>query len=89
MSKEIKRKCQACNQIFNRNDLIKITKLANDVLKINPSSFELGRSMYLCKNKDCIVLAIKKKRIKNALKCSNGDEIKKIEEELFELFELK
>jgi len=45
--------------------------------------------MYLCKNKDCIVLAIKKKRIKNALKCSNGDEIKKIEEELFELFELK
>ena len=89
MPKEIKRKCQACNQIFDRNNLIKITKLENEMLKINPSSTELGRSMYLCKNKDCILFAIKKKRIKNALKCSNGVEIKKIEDELLKLFELE
>lgn len=77
-----KRKCQGCGGVFNREELIKITKLACGTLKINPRSFELGRSAYLCKNPDCIKTALKKKRLARALKCSNSKEILKIEEEL-------
>ena len=76
-----KRKCQGCFEIKDADFMIKITKL-HDKLKINPKSNELGRSMYICKNPECIKLAIKKKRIKSALKFSNGTEIARVENEL-------
>lgn len=82
MQKEIKRKCQGCAESFNRDELIKITKLPDNTLKINPTNKELGRSIYVCKNAQCIKQLIKKKRIKTALKYSNVDEISKIEEKL-------
>ena len=83
--KEIKRKCQGCLKLFNREELIKITKLENGTLKINPTSKELGRSAYVCKNPECIKVFIKKKKLKTALKYSNMDEILRIEEELKKL----
>ncbi len=79
---KINRKCQGCFKVQNRELMIKITKLNNGLLKINPSSKELGRSIYVCKNIECIKNLIKKKRIKSALKYTNANEIIKIEEEL-------
>lgn len=84
MKKIIKRKCQGCLKLINRDELIKITKLSNGILKINPTNFELGRSTYVCKNDECIKTFIKKKKLKTALKASNVDEISKIEKELNE-----
>ena len=78
--KEVLRKCQACLKIKDRNEMIKITKLPNGNLKVNPSSKELGRSVYVCKNPDCVKVFIKKKKLKTALKYSNMDEILKTEE---------
>ena len=80
-AKEIKRKCQGCNQIFDRNHLIKITKLPDGSIKINPSSKEIGRSIYVCKNSECIKNFLKRKRLRN-LKISSAEEILRIEEEL-------
>ena len=77
---EIKRKCQGCLKLIDRNELIKITKLIDGTLKINPNSKELGRSVYVCKNSECIKIFIKKKKLKTALKYSNMEEISKIEE---------
>lgn len=76
-----KRKCQGCCELKDADFMIKITKL-HDKLKINPKSTELGRSMYICKNPECIKITIKKKRIKSALKFSNSSEIERIEKEL-------
>ena len=84
--KEIKRKCQGCLKLIDRNELIKITKLSDGTLKINPNSKELGRSVYVCANCECIKNFIKKKKLKNALKYSNMSEITRIEEELKQLF---
>ena len=39
--KVIKRKCQSCGKILERDNLIKITKLQDNTLKINPKSNEL------------------------------------------------
>ena len=79
--KEIKRKCQGCNQIFDRKNLIKITKLSDGTLKINPSSKELGKSVYVCKNAECIKNFIKRKRLRT-LKINSLETVAKIEEEL-------
>lgn len=78
MSKIILRKCQGCLKLINRDELIKITKLADGTLKINPNSTELGRSAYVCKNAECIKNFIKKKKLKVALKSSNEKENEKI-----------
>ena len=79
MSKETLRKCQGCLKLINRNELIKITKLQNGQLVINPSSKELGRSVYVCKNVECIKQFIKKKKLKTALKSTNIAENERIE----------
>ena len=84
--KEIKRKCQGCNKIKNKDELIKITKLQNGTIKINPTSKELGRSAYVCKNKECIETFIKKKRAKNALKINDFEKIEQLNNELNKIF---
>ncbi len=83
--KEILRKCQGCLKLINRDELIKITKLPDGTLKINPNSKELGRSVYVCKNPECIKNFIKKKRLKVALKSSNILENERVEKYLKEL----
>ncbi len=80
--KEILRKCQACLELKDRAQMIKITKLPDGTLKVNPSSKELGRSVYVCKNPDCVNIFIKKKKLKTALRYSNMDEILKTEEKI-------
>lgn len=86
MEKITKRKCQGCFEIKDRTSLIKITKLQDGTLKINPNSKELGRSVYVCPNCECVKNFIKKKRLKNALKAVNMEEIEKIENFLKEKF---
>jgi len=79
------RLCQGCKKKTDRNNLIKITKTSDGTLEINPSSKLLGRSMYVCKSPECIKSVIKKKRIKNALKYSNTNEIERVERELMNI----
>ena len=85
--KEKKRKCRGCEKFFNRDELVKITKLQDGTLKINPASNELGRSVYVCKNEDCIKKFIKKKRLKTALRYANIEEIERVENSLCKIVE--
>ena len=66
----ILRKCCACGKIVDRNNLIRIMKdnKTGEII-INPSNKQFGRSSYLCKDKDCLKLAIKKTKMKSP---SNG-----------------
>ena len=84
MLKDIKRKCQGCGKILDRNSLIKIT-LFDGKLYINPSSKILGRSMYICADYNCVKTVIKKKRICGALKFKNFDEVSQVEKLLQEM----
>ena len=51
-------------------------------LYLNPNSKVLGRSAYVCKNKECINKLIKKKILKNALKIND---LTQIEQELLNI----
>ena len=66
---EHKRKCAACGEIKNREEMIKITKehTSGNVL-IQPDSKTFGRSVYLCYNRECINMAFKKNRLNKILK---------------------
>ncbi len=71
----INRKCVGCGIIKNREDLIKIQYIAENVV-INGNSKTFGRSAYLCYNKSCIENAFKKDRLKKILKAPVPKELK-------------
>lgn len=73
---EIKRKCQGCGKTTDRENLIKITKSnkTNEV-RINPNSKFIGRSLYICKNLDCLKQIIKKKKLQREFKIKTQEEI--------------
>lgn len=81
MKKNILRQCKGCRNIKNREEMVKIT-LFNNSLFINPNSKIMGRSIYVCKNEECIKNLIKTKGIKRGLKFKDGEIIKETEEKL-------
>ena len=66
--KKFKRRCVACSQYKKKNDLIKITKTKEGDIILNPTNFEHGRSVYICKSKECLDIAIGNKKLNKALK---------------------
>ena len=62
------RKCVGCGEFKLRENLIRIMKTDKEGLVVNPNSKTFGRSAYLCYNQSCIELALKKSKLKKALK---------------------
>lgn len=82
-TKKFLRQCACCKQYKEKKDLIRLTKdYTTGLIKINNNNKIQGRSVYLCKNIECLEKAIKKKKIEGLLK-SNFPEI--IKEELANL----
>ena len=73
----VERRCIACWQVKNRDDLIKITADSkNSNVVVNPDSLTFGRSVYLCYNEACIEVAFKKNKLVKHLKSSIPNELK-------------
>lgn len=70
------RRCCACGETKDRNSLIKITRAHDSKnLFVNPSTNIFGRSVYVCKNNDCVKNAFRKKRIFRFLKVSENKDV--------------
>ena len=79
MAAEHIRKCVGCGELKPREDMIKITKEhSTEQVVVNPNSKIFGRSVYLCYNQNCIEQALKKRKIKRALKIDSGVDLKGI-----------
>lgn len=73
----IKRKCIACNEIKDRNDLIKITVDKNkNVVEVMPDNLFFGRSAYVCKSCECVQKALKKDKLFKILRIKPDDILK-------------
>ena len=78
MSKIHYRKCAGCGEVKDRQELIKITSEHNtEEIYVNPSDKIYGRSVYICRDKNCINAAFKKDKISKFLKKKVPDEIQK------------
>ena len=83
---EVIRKCQGCGKIIDRSNLIKITKSSKTgEVRINPGSKFIGRSLYLCKNLECLKQILKKKKIQKEFKIKTNEEMDFIIVELTDL----
>lgn len=75
--KKFLRQCASCRTIKNKSDLIRITKdVETQTVKINQTGEIQGRSVYICKNSECVEKALKKNRIDVLLKGKSPENIK-------------
>ena len=68
------RRCVACRQCKLQNEMLRLTKINNQIL-IDEKNKLGGRGAYVCKNDDCIKLAIKKKLFNRAFKMNVDNSI--------------
>ncbi len=68
------RTCIACQQIKEKKDLIRLVRAENGVTEIDIFGKKPGRGAYLCPNKVCWELALKKNRLDYALRTKLSDD---------------
>jgi predicted RNA-binding protein YlxR (DUF448 family) len=71
------RQCTGCMERKAKNELIRVVRTPENDIALDFSGKMNGRGAYICKNSDCLSLAVKKKRLENAFGVA-------IPEELFE-----
>ncbi len=75
-SRKFLRQCTYCREYKKKEDLIRITKnYETNEIEINTGKIT-GRSVYICKNRECLEKALKKKKIEASLKTKVPEEIK-------------
>ncbi len=76
-NKKFLRQCISCKTFKDKSDLIRITKeYTTGEIKLNNNSSIEGRSVYICKNSECVENAFKKKKIDILLKSESDDNLK-------------
>lgn len=74
--KQPERTCAVCRKKAPKSEFIKIVRTANGIM-LDSSQKINGRSVYICKNNDCIAKAIKTKVVNRAFKKEVSEDIYK------------
>ena len=71
------RKCMACNEQHEKNELLRIVKSKDGIVDIDLTGKKNGRGAYICKKEECLDKVIKSKRLEKIFE-------KEISQELYE-----
>ena len=74
MHTKLERRCVACKEPKQQQDMLRIAKI-NDEIFIDKKNNLGGRGSYVCKNGNCIRLAIKKKLFNRAFRMNIDNSI--------------
>lgn len=69
------RTCIGCNEIKNKNDLIRIVKNKEGKIFVDKTGKAGGRGAYICDNTECLEKAIKTKRLERSFETKIDEEI--------------
>lgn len=72
------RTCIACRQIKEKKALIRLVRTESGTVEIDISAKKPSRGAYLCPQKDCWELALKKNRLEYALRTKLSNENRQI-----------
>ena len=72
------RTCIACQQIKEKKALIRLVRAENGATEVDISGKKPGRGAYLCPNKVCWELALKKNRLEYALRTKLSNDNRQI-----------
>ncbi len=74
MHTKFERRCVACKQTKNKSEMLRVVRLNNEFM-IDKNHKLNGRGAYICNDKNCIALTIKKRLLNRAYKTNLGEEI--------------
>ena len=69
------RTCTVCRTQKNKNELLRIVKNKENIIKVDVNGKEPGRGAYICLNMECFEKAKKTKKLEKALDIKINDEI--------------
>lgn len=69
------RSCVICRTQKNKNELLRIVKNKDNIVKVDEKGKEAGRGAYICYNKECLEKAKKNKKLEKALNTKINEEI--------------
>jgi len=62
------RTCIGCRTVKPKRQLIRVVRIADGVVEVDPTGKKSGRGTYLCKQRSCWEAALRKERLDRALK---------------------
>ena len=68
------RSCIVCRTQKNKNELLRIVKNKENIIKLDESGKEPGRGAYICYNMDCFERAKKSKKLERTLEIKINDD---------------
>lgn len=69
------RSCVICRTQKNKNELLRIVKNKDNIVKVDEKGKEAGRGAYICYSKECLEKAKKNKKLEKALNTNIDEEI--------------
>ena len=70
--KPVLRRCVSCRQLLDRRQLWRVIRLAEGGMSLDQG---MGRSAYLCPNRDCLEEAKRRRKLQKALRCQVAESI--------------
>ncbi len=70
------RTCVSCRVSSDKKSLVRIVRLGDGDVRIDPSGKEPGRGAYLCGAKECVAAALKTNKLGRALRCEIPERLK-------------
>ena len=69
------RTCSVCRTQKNKNELLRIVKNKENIIKVDETGKQSGRGAYICYDMECLEKAQKRKGLEKALEIKIEDEI--------------
>ena len=69
------RMCVGCREMKEKRSLLRIVKSPDNVISFDRVGKAPGRGAYVCPNKECIMKAVKEKRLERALEKPISDAV--------------
>jgi uncharacterized protein len=66
------RRCVTCRQLLDRQQLWRVIRLAEGGVALDQG---MGRSAYVCPNRDCFEEAKRRRKLQKALRCQVADSL--------------
>ena len=62
------RTCLACGKIKTKQELVRLVRIADDRVEVDPSGKKAGRGAYLCRARQCWETGLKGDRLEHTLR---------------------
>lgn len=69
------RMCVGCREMKNKRELLRVVRTPEGNIEVDPTGKRAGRGAYLCPDPECLLQAVKGKRLQKALEQEISTEI--------------